>query len=201
LPQAPSVPGDGLAGRVAGRALERPDVPCDHASVSDRDRRQGRDLPEARKGFMSEETFLALERAKLEFFNIGPSRNQRFQRNVNYILRSIDEIDALLKLRNAKFIVAIYPDEFQIDKPLFDKIVDKFKLPQKDYDLRLGQKILKDFLESKSINYIDMYERFASEAERGADLYLLRDTHWNSTGNQLAADILFENLTNYLESR
>ena len=150
---------------------------------------------------MSEETFLALERAKLEFFNIGPSRNERFQRNVNYILTSIDEMDALLKIRNAKLIVAVYPDEFQVDKSLFKKIVDKFKLPEKDYDLRLGQTILKRFLESKNIQYIDMTERFVAEAERGADLYLLRDTHWNSAGNQLASDVLFENLTNYLEFR
>jgi SGNH hydrolase-like domain, acetyltransferase AlgX len=199
-PQAPSVPGDGLAGRVVGRGPRRPDAPCDHVSVPDRDRGQGRDLPQERKGFMSEKTFLALERAKLEFFNIGPSRNERFQRNVNYILRSIDEMDALLKLRNAKLIVAIYPDEFQVDKTLFKKIVDKFKLPEGDYDPRLGQKILKRFLESKYIHYIDMTERFVSEGER-ADLYLLRDTHWNSAGNQLAADILFENLANYAEFR
>src|SRR5262245_20269312 len=75
-------------------------------------------VSQEQRGTFAEETFLDLERALLEFFNINSSRKGRFQKNINYILQSIAEMDALLKSRNIKFIVAIYPDAFQIDKTL-----------------------------------------------------------------------------------
>lgn len=154
--------------------------------------------PAERAGFFSEATFLALERAKLEFFKVGPARNPRFQRNVDYIFRSIDAMNALLKARNARFIVAIYPDEFQVDPRLFRQIVDRFKLSERDYDLRLAQKILTAYLDSREIEYVDFTDRFAAAAE-SENLYLPRDTHWNRAGNRLAADILFSRLIGELD--
>jgi SGNH hydrolase-like domain, acetyltransferase AlgX len=152
-----------------------------------------RSLSQEERGTLSEGTFLDVERAELEFFNINPSRKGRFQKNINYILQSIAEMDALLKSRNIKFIVAIYPDVFQINKTLLKAIVERFRLRIEDYDLDLAQNILKSFLQSKDIFYIDFTDRFRSEGQE-KDLYILRDSHWNRSGNQLAADILFETL-------
>ena len=135
----------------------------------------------------------------LEFFNINSSRKGRFQKNINYILQSIDEMDALLKSQNIKFMVAIYPAVFQINKPLLKAILERFRLRMEDYDLDLAQNILKSFLQSKDISYIDFTDRFKSEGQE-KDLYLLRDSHWNRSGNQLAADILFETLVKRLDN-
>lgn len=79
-----------------------------------------------------------------------------------------------------------------------NKIFTKYQLDRNQYDLDLMQKLLKDFLSSKDIHNIDMISEFRV-AEKTQDLYLLRDTHWNAAGNQLAADILFANLRNTLE--
>src|SRR4029077_14176004 len=135
-------------------------------------------LGQEQRGPFAEETFLDLERAELEFFNISSSRKGRFQKNINYILQSIGEMDALLKSRNIKFMVAIYPDVFQIDKTLLKLIVERFRLHIEDYDLDLAQNILKSFLQSKDISYIDFEDRFKSEGQE-KDLYVLRDPHWN----------------------
>jgi hypothetical protein len=103
-------------------------------------------------------------------------------------------MDALLKSRNIKLVVALYPDEFQVNEVLLKAVFEKYKLKPEDYDLKFAQNLLKQFLESRGIPVIDFLERFQAEGKK-KDVYLLRDTHWNSAGNQLAADILFADLT------
>ena len=148
---------------------------------------------EEREGSLSEETFLNIERNRLEFFNLDASREGRFQENIYYIFRSISEMDAILKSRNTKFIVAMFPDEFQVNETLLNTIFAQFNLKKEDYDLELAQSLLKEFLKSKGIPFIDFLDKFRTEGQR-QELYLLRNTHWNNLGNQLAADILFEDL-------
>jgi len=147
---------------------------------------------EEEAGF-SEEAFLNIERSRLEFFNLHASREGRFHENINYIFQSISKMDVILKSRNTKFIVAIYPDEFQVNQGLTNAILGRFNLRKEDFDLELVQNLLKEFLKSKGISYIDFLDRFRTEGQR-QELYLFRNTHWNNSGNRLAADILFEHL-------
>ena len=150
-------------------------------------------------GSFSEETYLGIERSRLEFFNSSSTRPKHLQKNVDYILRSIEEMDALLKSRNIRLVVAIYPDEFQVNEPLLKAVFEKYKLKPEDYDLKFAQNLLKQFLDSKGIPSIDFLDRFHAEGKK-KDLYVLRDSHWNAAGNQLAAEILFEDLGKRLES-
>jgi acetyltransferase AlgX (SGNH hydrolase-like protein) len=144
-------------------------------------------------GTFSEETYLGIERARLEFFNSNPATQKQWQANIDYISQSISEMDALLKSRNIKFVVAIYPDEFQVNDTVLNAIFEKFKLKTEDYDLNRAQNLLKSFLQAKGIPFIDFLDRFRAEGKQH-DLYSLRDTHWNAAGNQLAAEILLEDL-------
>lgn len=159
---------------------------------------ENRHFPKEQHGTMSETRYLHVERAHLEFFNLNSFREGRFQPNINYILQCISEMDTLLKSRNFKFVVAIYPDEFQINRTLLKTIFEKFSLNQKAYDLDLAQKILRSFLESRSIPCIDLTDQFRVEGQN-KDLYKFRDTHWNKAGNQLAADILFKDLVKRID--
>jgi len=138
------------------------------------------------------QTFYGNERVTLEFFNKKTSA-ARFGRNVDYIFQSISEMNDLLKARNIKFMVAIYPDSTQVNSQLFDTLVTKFGLNREDYDLNLAQNELKAFLVSKQIPYLDLLETFRAE-EPKRDLYLLHDAHWNKAGNELAAQVLFQYL-------
>jgi lysophospholipase L1-like esterase len=139
------------------------------------------------------ETYDNVQRAKLEFFN-KKSSSERFGANTRYIFESIADMNELLKSRGIKFMVAIYPDEFQVNPIQFDSLVQKFRLTREDYDLDLAQNLLKTFLESKQIPYLDMLDRFRTE-EKQRELYLFRNTHWNDAGNELAAQILYEYLS------
>jgi len=97
----------------------------------------------------SEETYLQLENARMQFCNTSAARAKNLQGNVDLIFQSISEMDALVKSRNAKLVVAIYPDEFQVNEPLLKTLFESFKLKREDYDLDLAQHLLKSYLESK----------------------------------------------------
>jgi hypothetical protein len=141
---------------------------------------------------LPEDNFLKVQNAKLQFFNTKTSA-QRFGPNINCIFQSISEMSDLLKSRNIKFMVAIYPDEMQVSPKEFETLVSKFALNRDAYNLNLAQDVLRSFLESKQIPYVDLLDRFRIE-EQKQDLYLWRNTHWNKAGNELAAEMLFQYL-------
>ncbi|WP_413166120.1 alginate O-acetyltransferase AlgX-related protein [Capilliphycus salinus ALCB114379] len=144
-------------------------------------------------GILSLETFLEVERNRLSFCENKSLNAGYWDKNINYVLKSISEMNRILKEKNIRFIVAIYPDEFQVNPQLFNQVVNEFELDPQDYEINCMQNILKQHLEAQNIAYIDLTERFKAEQQK-QHLYLLQEPHWNSAGNQLAADILFENL-------
>ena len=48
------------------------------------------------------------------------------------------------------------------------------------------------------IKYIDMLDECRAEGKK-RQLYLFRDTHWNESGNELAAKIIFRHMPGYFE--
>jgi len=148
---------------------------------------------------LPENTFYGIQKAKLEFFNKRTS-DQQFGPNIDCIFRSITEMDELLRARNIRFMIAIYPDEMQVSPTQFNTLTTRFDLRSDDYDLDLAQKRLKNFLDTKQLPYLDLLDRFRSE-EQKQDLYLFRNTHWNRSGNQLAAEMLFQYLNQRPDGR
>ena len=145
-------------------------------------------------GNLSETNFWHAQQLRLRFFNRKTSA-QEFAANIKYIFDSLSEMDQLLKTSGIKFMVAIFPDELQVNRQLFDAVTTKFNLTREDYDLDLPQNLLKSFLTAKDISFLDMSDRFR-DAEAQHDLYGWRTTHWNNAGNSLAAELLFQYLVN-----
>mgnify|MGYP003694701363 CR=1 FL=1 len=73
------------------------------------------------------ETYLRVQGAKLEFFNRNTSADN-FGAHTAYIFKAIDEMNELLKSKGIKFMVAIYPDEFQVSPVQFEALVEHFGL-------------------------------------------------------------------------
>lgn len=150
------------------------------------------------RGTSTVDTFLNIEKARLEFFNVEKHRANKYHQQISYIFQSIDKMKKLLDSRNIKFVVGIYPDEFHANEYLLNQIFATFNLEKENYDMEIGQNILKQYLDSKQIQYIDLTEEFRVEG-RERQLYLLRDTHWNDSGNELAAKIIFRNISGFVE--
>ncbi|MGK7920817.1 MAG: hypothetical protein AB4080_12515 [Trichodesmium sp.] len=145
-------------------------------------------------GILSQKAFLRVEKSRLKFCKIKDLLEGKRDENINYIFNSILEMQELLKSRNIQFVVAIYPDEYQVNDELLDEIFAEYDdLKPESYNLTCQQEILRDFLEANNIPYIDMLDKFREE-QKTRHLYLLREPHWNSAGNLLAADILFDYL-------
>ncbi|NEP83006.1 MAG: hypothetical protein F6K39_35645 [Okeania sp. SIO3B3] len=145
-------------------------------------------------GILSEKAFLRVEKSRLKFCKIRDLLEGKRDNNINYIFQSISEMQALLESRNIKFVVAIYPDEYQVNDELLNDIFAEYDdLKRESYNLTCQQEILRKYLEANGIPYIDMLDRFRRE-QKNRPLYLLREPHWNSSGNLLAADILFDYL-------
>lgn len=145
-------------------------------------------------GILSNEAFLRVEKSRLKFCKIRDLLEGKRDDHINYIFDSISEMQALLKSRNIKLIVAIYPDEYQVNDRLLNEIFAEYDdLQRESYNITCQQEILQKYLEANGIPYIDMLERFRLE-QNTRPLYLLREPHWNSEGNQLAADMLFDYL-------
>lgn len=150
-------------------------------------------------GILSLETFLETEKTRLEFCKIKDLRKGKRNANINYILQSIDEMNRVLKQRNIQFTVAIYPDEFQVNPTLLNQVVQTHQLNLSEYEINCMQNILTQHLKAQNIPYLDFQNRFQLEQQK-QPLYLLQEPHWNSAGNQLAAEILFENLVTQVNS-
>ena len=141
---------------------------------------------------LSEAAFLKVQKATLSFFD-KQTATTKYAPNIEYIFDSIAAMNEVLRSRKIEFIVAIYPDTLQVSPNQFDALVTRSQLRKEDYDLNLAQDLLKTFLASKQIPYLDLTDRFRTEAKR-QDLYTFRNSHWNDAGNKLAAEILFQYL-------
>ncbi len=151
-------------------------------------------------GILSNKAFLQVEKSRLKFCKIKDLLEGKRDDNINYIFQSISEMQKLLKSRNIKLIVAIYPDEYQVNDELLNEIFTEYDdLKRESYNVTCQQEILRKYLEANEIPYIDMLDRFRAE-QNTYPLYLLREPHWNSAGNKLAADILFDYLVKYTDS-
>jgi hypothetical protein len=142
-------------------------------------------------GSASKETFLRIEREVIKIFEKG--RRDRF----NEVFKKASNV--LLKMKNwcderrIELVVAIFPDRFQIDEPLRRDIYAKYGIQASSLDLIYPNISLYNYCLQNNIHCIDMTQTF-QEIGKSAQLYAERETHWNETGNRLAAEMIFDYL-------
>jgi hypothetical protein len=151
-----------------------------------------------RLGVFSENTFLEIEKFRLDFCNRKWQETGRYRGNINFILQNLGDMHTYLAERQIPFLVALYPDEFQVNPVLLAKLMQKYRLKPEDYDLRCAQNLLINFCARQQIPVVDLLPDFQT-AGRSQELYIFQDSHWNDQGNELAADLLFPVLLPYAE--
>ena len=96
--------------------------------------------------------------------------------------------------RKIKLVIAILPDQFQVDQALREAVLTKYKnIAEKNIDLSQPDSLIVNFCRAHNIHCLDLLGQF-QEQGKTRQLYALRDTHWNEAGNRLAADLIFEYL-------
>ncbi len=167
------------------------------ASRSDGGTRTGDD-PADVEGTFSEQTYAQIERARMEFCNVRRQRAGLFADQVAFAKESLASMATLLESRGIEFVVALYPDEFQVDPALQRRLFATFDLRAEDYDLDLPNRLARAHLEALQVPVIDMLPAFR-ERSSVESLYLPRNTHWNESGRRLAGELLFDGVLPLLD--
>ncbi len=96
--------------------------------------------------------------------------------------------------RGIKLVIAILPDQFQVDRELRGLVYKNYKkIVEKNIDLSQPNTLIENFCRAHNIHCLDLLEPFQEQGKTRV-LYALRDTHWNEAGNRLAADLIFDYL-------
>jgi hypothetical protein len=148
--------------------------------------------PPQQVGTFSQETFLEVERTRSWIFdkNKRDELLQDWRKCSEVLLKMKDWCDR----RKIKLVIAILPDQFQVDQELRGVIFSKYKkIEEKNIDLSQPDNLIVNFCRDHNIHCLDLLGQF-QEQGKTRQLYTLRDTHWNEAGNRLAADLIFKYL-------
>lgn len=150
--------------------------------------------PPEQIGTFSQETFLEIAQKKSWIFDRTQQARlkQKWDECSVVILHMKDWCDR----RKITLVIAVLPDQFQVDEALRKAVWARCKNPSnKHLDLSYPNELIKNFCRTHAIHCLDLLGPFQDEG-KFRTLYALRDTHWNEAGNRLAANLIFR----YLEA-
>ncbi len=148
---------------------------------------------------LSEESFLEVEEERSLQYLTDEASQKEFKELFKDAVNDLKKIKELCDYQNIALTVVIIPDEVQVNPELQAKIIERFELDNPSLiDFKLPNRLLQQELKQSNIDSIDLLDDFikASQQQR---LYKPLDTHWNIAGNQLAAEIIQQNLSQQIE--
>lgn len=153
--------------------------------VREERRRHAADREAGGTGNLSAADFLEIERVRMGSCRL-PSHDGPAWLGTTAVL---DGVQFTIGEMDAAHVLVVHPDQFQIETALSDEIFERYALDRRMYDLDLPQKFLRAYAASRDIQLVDLTLPFREQGS-GGGLYQLRDTHYNQSGNQLAAELL-----------
>ena len=137
-----------------------------------------------------DEEFLRIERRRLEVCNpetgTTPHSYRDFFKWLSFFESELQE----------KLVLAIIPDEFQVNDPLYDRLLQQVADPSA-YVRDEPQIRIRRYCEKRGIPYLDLLPVLRA-AEKEKRTYHLNDTHWNVYGNRVVGEALGRYLVAHL---
>jgi hypothetical protein len=155
-------------------------------------KQEAKTSPPQQIGTFSQDTFLEIEKKKSWIFdkNHQDKLKKKWDECSAIILKMKDWCDR----RKIKLVIAVFPDQFQVDEKLREAVLTRYENPaRKNLDLSYPNDLIINFCRAHDLNCLDLLGPF-QEKGKSRQLYALRDTHWNEAGNRLAADLIFRYL-------
>jgi hypothetical protein len=128
--------------------------------------------------------FLAVQRRRVSNHLKFDKQRGSLENSVAQVLR----IGKMAEQRSVPLIVALLPDENQINRDLQQLLLGPDVLD--DYDFQMPQRRLTEMFADHDVATIDLLPWFQEDRRC---LYM-NDTHWTPDGHRLAAGLLFERL-------
>jgi lysophospholipase L1-like esterase len=89
-------------------------------------------------------------------------------------------------------MIVLAPSEFQVNPNLRSTVLACLGKNISDYDTEIPQRFIKNILEMENIPYVDLLPTFSKQDSRIT--YQNLDTHWNATGNKMAAEAIYSKI-------
>lgn len=133
-------------------------------------------------GSFRPETFLKIERSRLEICRLGPQTKRRWEEG----LREVRKIREAARTLGAEYAMVILPDELQVNAALLRELKESHGVVPSEFDLDGPQRFLMNDCAKNRVPCLDLLPLFRKSGERRS-LYLSRDTHFNLAGNERAS--------------
>ena len=130
------------------------------------------------------------------FFLVINNKNTEYLTQVRKYLEI--EVEALSK-EPYKPIILIIPDKYEVIPELRKNMLAFYNLDEKNIDVSLPNKILKETLEKYKINYIDATECIGRHAD-AEKLFYVQDNHLTKSGQQALFECIANSLENIIQS-
>lgn len=144
----------------------------------------------------TDEVYLQQTQERSLIFNRNPVEPEFFQNAFNDALGDLLKIKEICDYKNITLVVVLIPDEVQVSPILQQKVIEAFRVSPDAFDFQLPNKLLRAEFEKHNINYLDLFDNFMVVNPQ-VSLYKPNDTHWNIAGNELAAEVI----DNYLSEK
>lgn len=142
----------------------------------------------------SMETPAYLELEKIRSYIYRPD-NLAFPQDFAYTMTYMQKIKEICDSRNIKLVVAIIPDELQVNPKLRDKVYKVTNTRAEEYDFRIPNRQLAEAFKTMNIDYLDLLDEMeTSTVQKKTRVYKVNDSHWNIAGNKLAAELIQKHL-------
>lgn len=141
-------------------------------------------------GTIKPERYLDIENQRSYVFQ---RNNANFKRHVLDALSYLTKIDRLCQRRNIKLVVALLPDEMQVNSNLRERVLAYGKIPASTWDNAQPNRILGAALKRTGVPVVDLLDDFVAQPQ-APPLYLPNDSHWNIQGNRVAMVALADHL-------
>ena len=146
----------------------------------------------AQEGTFSDQGYLEIEKNRIWIF--AKDKQARLKKVWPKDTAILLKIQDWCVRRKVPLVIAIFPDQFQVDRKLRQEIYQTYHLRAADFDLTYPNGLIVDFCREHRLNCLDLLAPF-QKLGASQTLYKLRDSHWNTAGNRLAADLIFQYLT------
>ena len=103
---------------------------------------------------MSKQRYLRLEFGRMKFTNLN--RSEKFSANQDLVFNSLTEMKAACKRKGVEFVVAAFPDEFQVDPSLRQAVWHHYGENPQNYRIDRGQRLLEEFCDREEIDFWDL---------------------------------------------
>jgi hypothetical protein len=112
------------------------------------------------------------------------------------LFRVLEGYRVLLETTGIEFVVAVFPQRFQVQPRDWSLVTAEYGLEPSCFDLSAPNLRIRRFCEANSITFVDPTTAMArNHRATGADLYQLSgDMHWNSRGHRAFFEVLSEAL-------